>query len=104
VVDVTLRDRNTVMDVACFWHVTPRTVRQQIAIGKLRCVRVGGAIRIRREDIEAYEAAGWGDPEKPPNIGSGSTRTEHGTSSGPRPVELSAFQRGRQTSAKPVSG
>jgi excisionase family DNA binding protein len=54
-----LRDRNTVTDVARWWGVSPRTVRARIYDGTLGHLRVGRVIRIRREDVEAYEASAY---------------------------------------------
>lgn len=52
---VMLRDRNTVAMVAAHWECSPKTVRRRIAEGSLPCLRIGGIIRITREQVEAYE-------------------------------------------------
>ena len=44
----------TVATVAQVCRVHSGTVRRQIAAGKLRSVRVGRAVRVRREDLDAY--------------------------------------------------
>lgn len=94
-----LRERNTVTDVAHFWHVSRRTVYQLINNGRLSCVRVGGVIRIRRQDVEAYEAGEWHGRDEPLTTGSGVIqRAGSGTSFGPGLRVLSANQQGRKSS------
>ena len=44
----------TVETVAQVCRVHEGTVRRQIAAGKLRSVRVGRSVRVRREDLDAY--------------------------------------------------
>jgi excisionase family DNA binding protein len=43
-------------EVAARWSVTPRTIQRMAVRGELRSLRVGRALRIAVEDIEAYEA------------------------------------------------
>jgi excisionase family DNA binding protein len=52
-----LRDRNTVRMVAVHWECSVRTVYNRLADGPLLCLRLGGIVRISREQVEAYEAA-----------------------------------------------
>jgi hypothetical protein len=54
---MTLKDRNTIKMVAEHWCCTPRTVRNRVADGTLACLRIGGVVRITREQVEACEAA-----------------------------------------------
>ncbi len=44
----------TVQDVARYCQVHEATVRRHIASGRLRSVRVGRAVRVRSEDLDAY--------------------------------------------------
>ena len=44
----------TVEGVARICKVHEGTVRRQIASGKLRSVRVGRSVRVRRQDLDAY--------------------------------------------------
>ena len=51
----------TVDEVARECRIHPITVRRHIAAGRLRAVRIGRRVRIRREDLEAFaEEAGPG--------------------------------------------
>jgi excisionase family DNA binding protein len=52
--DVAVRDLLTVADVARLCHLHEVTVRRHIAAGRLVSVRVGGGVRVRREDLEAF--------------------------------------------------
>lgn len=52
-----LRDMNTVGMVAEHWGCSPRTVQRRIADGALRCLRIGGLVRITRQQVVEYEAA-----------------------------------------------
>jgi excisionase family DNA binding protein len=52
-----LRDRNTVAMVADFWGISSTTVSRMIKDGSLACLRLGGVVRITREQVEACEAA-----------------------------------------------
>ena len=44
----------TVSDIARICHVHEMTVRRHIGEGKLKSVRVGKGVRVRKEDLEAY--------------------------------------------------
>jgi excisionase family DNA binding protein len=52
-----LRDRNTAAMVAKHWGCSLRTVQRRIADGSLHCLRIGGIVRVSREQVEAYERA-----------------------------------------------
>lgn len=67
---MTLRDMNTVSMVAEHWSCSPRTVRNRIAEGALPCLRLGGVVRITRQQVEGFELA----------CTSGNTKMESGTS------------------------
>ncbi len=44
----------TVDEVAREFRVHPVTVRRHIAAGRLKAVRIGRSVRLRREDVDAY--------------------------------------------------
>jgi excisionase family DNA binding protein len=44
----------TVDEVAEKLRVSPATVRTLIRQGELKAIRVGGQLRVRREDLEEY--------------------------------------------------
>jgi excisionase family DNA binding protein len=46
----------TAGEVAARWSVTTRTIQRMAVRGDFRSLRVGRALRIAIEDIEAYEA------------------------------------------------
>ena len=46
-------DYLTVREVAAIYKVNPVTVRRHIRSGKLRAVKVGGRVRVRKEDADA---------------------------------------------------
>ena len=50
-----LHDRNTVRMVAEYWQLTTGAVHGRIKRGELECLRIGGTIRITREQVAAYE-------------------------------------------------
>lgn len=49
----------TVGQVAKRWGVSQRQVYQLVADGEIGHLRIGKLIRVRREDIDAYEARSW---------------------------------------------
>jgi excisionase family DNA binding protein len=51
---ITMDELLTVDQVARICRVHPVTVRRHIASGRLRSVRAGRGVRIRRDDLEAY--------------------------------------------------
>ncbi len=86
--------------LAALWDVNPRTVWSLVNDGKLDCVRIGGVIRIRPQDIEKYEQRDRVCPDRslsnqsPPL--SESREVSNGMSGGQRVVLLNAFQLGQQ--------
>lgn len=48
----TERDLWTVDEVATLFRVTPRTIRSWTSGGTLRCVKIGGRVRYRRDTLE----------------------------------------------------
>lgn len=64
---MTLRDMNTVGMVAKHWECSTRTVQNRINEGSLSCLRLGGLIRLTRQQVEDYEkactAGGKAEPE-----------------------------------------
>ncbi len=46
----------TVNEVAREFRVHPVTVRRHIAAGRLKAIRIGRSVRLRREDVDAYGA------------------------------------------------
>jgi excisionase family DNA binding protein len=54
---MTLRDRNSVKMVAEHWGCSTRTVNRMIKRGTLSALRLGGLVRITREQVEACETA-----------------------------------------------
>ena len=43
----------TVADVAAYLQIAPKTVRNKVSLRQLPFVKVGGALRFRRADIDA---------------------------------------------------
>lgn len=85
-----LRERNTIRQVADHWACSPKTVYRRIADGSLSCMRLGGVLRISREQVEAYEQG---------CISSGDTKTTSGTFR-PARVSKGAYQRGREIAGR----
>lgn len=52
-----LGERNTIKMVADHWGCSDKHVRSMIASGKLAALRLGGVIRVTREQVEECEAA-----------------------------------------------
>lgn len=46
----------SIKQIAEVWSVHPKTVRRRIKSGRLRHVREGGVIRVRRCDVDAFFA------------------------------------------------
>ena len=57
-VELPLAVLSTVNEVAEFFRVHPRTPRRWMAEGRLRYLKVGGAVRIRREEVARFLAGG----------------------------------------------
>lgn len=70
-----MSDLLTVRDVAGLCHLHEVTVRRHIASGRLASVRVGGGVRIRREDLDAFikprsgRTNGFGEGPRQPAFG-----------------------------------
>src|SRR5579872_1606684 len=84
-----LRDRNTVRMIADHWGCSVSTVHRRIADGSLPCLRIGGIVRLSREQVEAYEQ----------QCSSGSTPTASGTFS-TAPASGSALALALQTAKR----
>lgn len=50
-----LNDRNTIAMVAEHWGCSDDHVRRLINRGALACLRLGGIVRLTREQVEEYE-------------------------------------------------
>jgi excisionase family DNA binding protein len=90
----------SVAQVAVRWGVSSRHVYDLCAGGELGHLRIGGLIRVRLADLEAYEARRWHAPSStPPTIASSSE--EAGFTSGGGPMANgNAFRRGQIISAR----
>lgn len=66
----------TVEDIARMCQVHEMTVRRHISEGRLKAVRVGKGVRVRKEDLEAYL-----QPEQPQPAG-----TKRGPGLRPKPI------------------
>src|SRR5690625_685425 len=66
------------------WSCSSQHIRDLVAAGRLRAFRVGRLIRIRREEVERYEACQEEAERKSSGIG------RHGTSTGEREEILDA--------------
>lgn len=89
--------------VAARWGVSSRHIYDLCARCKLGHLRIGGLIRIRLEDLEAYEAQQWQAPtlNAAMNGSSDEGNPRSGTvPSGGRSGLDNAFQRGRQSAAR----
>jgi len=90
----------SVAQVAIRWGVSNRHVYDLCARGELGHLRIGGLIRVRLADLEAYEASRWHAPSSnSPTIAS-SPEVAAIMSAGGRPVPGNGFQRGQAISAR----
>lgn len=48
----------TVEEVAERWGVNPRTIREEIARGKIKAIRIGRLVKISRSHVEFIESGG----------------------------------------------
>ncbi len=81
----------TAKDIAKRWQVNVRTVERKLQSGELPAKRFGPRIvRVRQEDLEAYECA-------LNDRGSTESRPPSGTSSGPKADARVAFLQRRMT-------
>ena len=93
----------TVRSLADHWRVSKTHIYNLIAAGQLGHLRIGSAIRVRCEDVEAFESRSWRAPgTSDPTSASCSAAAAIDTpsSSGGR-GERAAFQRARRMSARP---
>lgn len=97
--------RFTVRQVAEQYEVNPNTVYGWVKDGLLGSLRLpGGDIRIRQEDIDAFEARQWDAPSLNGQIiDLSAVRRGSGSSNGPKTVSLDPIQRARATRRKLVS-
>src|SRR5579872_3205271 len=94
----------SVAQVAANWGVSTRLVYDLCSRGELGHLRVGGLIRVRRSDLEAYETRQWHAPSSnDPTTGSPNEAIAS-MSVGGKTVPTSAFQRGRLNGARLRSG
>jgi excisionase family DNA binding protein len=94
----------SVAQVAVRWGVSCRHIYDLCARGELGHLRIGGLIRVRLADLEAYEASQWHAP-KTNDQAIGSRNEETGSTSGSgKTVPISAFQRGKQSAVLRKSG
>ncbi len=52
----------TVKQLAAHWQVSERHVYALVAAGRLGHIRFGTIIRIRQQDVDAFEAQAWHAP------------------------------------------
>jgi hypothetical protein len=90
--------------LARLWGCSTRHIYDLWQRHQLGHIRIGGIIRIRQCDREAYEAKQWVAPDSTsPTTGSCSV-VSIGMSGGGRTGNGSAFQRGRRSVARQPSG
>jgi excisionase family DNA binding protein len=92
----------TVAQLAKHWGVGTSTVYDLCARRKLGHIRIGATIRIRPEDVEAYEAQTWHAPETLSQTSASPSAAADSMSPGGRTGAASAFQRGRRISGQRV--
>src|SRR5689334_2662399 len=93
----------SVPQVAARWGVSSRQIYDLCARGELGHLRIGGLIRIRIADLEAYEARQWRAPVSAPQITDSPNADVISMHAGGKRGNGSAFQRGQQTAAKQQS-
>jgi excisionase family DNA binding protein len=86
--------------VAARWSVSRRHVYNLVASGALGHIRVGTLIRIREEDVTAYEARQWHAPVSTSRDTASSSAPVVTMSGGGRTTSGTAFQRGQAIAAK----
>ena len=94
----------SVPQVAARWEVSPRHIYDLCAQGKLGYLRVGNLIRVRAEDIAAYESQNWHAPGSNVQITNSSNEASVGMCSGGKTAGRNAFLLGRQSAAKAKFG
>ena len=88
----------TAKTLADRWALHPSTVYRLIEKGDLPCLRIGGAVRVRLEDVEEYERCALSNPESSPSTENPRPST---TSSGQRENEVVVALHERQTPNRP---
>jgi excisionase family DNA binding protein len=93
----------TVRGLAEHWQVSTTHVYNLIATGKLGHLRIGSAIRVRPEDVEAFEKTSWQGPgtNAPTSASSGAAEATVTPSSSGGKGERTAFRRAQRMSARP---
>jgi excisionase family DNA binding protein len=90
----------SVSQLAARWGVSVRSVYDLCSRGKLGHLRIGGLIRVRLEDLKAYEALQWHAPSSNIPTTASSNGVSATTSDGGPMARTNGFQRGRKISAK----
>ena len=94
----------SVAQIAARWGVSNRHVYDLCNRGELGHLRIGGLIRIRQEDQQAYEARQWVAPSSKPRTIDSCNAASVITFSGGKTVGRDPFRLGRRISAKRQSG
>jgi excisionase family DNA binding protein len=90
----------SVPQVAARWGVSSRHIYDLCARGNLGHLRIGGLIRVRLEDLEAYEASRWRAPSSQPLTIASSSGASASTSAGGTGTPDNGFQRGQMIAAR----
>ena len=90
----------TVASLAEYWQVSTTHIYTLIQSGRLGHIRIGAAIRIRREDVAAYEAAQWHAPSSTDRTPSSSSVVAAGQLNTGGRGERIAYLQAQQTSAR----
>lgn len=94
----------SVPQLAREWGVSARHVYDLCASRALGHLRIGGLIRIRQADRDAYEARQWLAPGSTPQTIDSPVAEVVSMSAGGRAARGNAFRRGQTTGAKHRSG
>ena len=90
----------TVASLAEHWQVSTTHIYSLIQAGRLGHIRIGTAIRIRRQDVEAFEAQAWHAPSSTaPDSGSPGGAVVIPSSFGGKGAHT-AFRRAQRMSAR----
>ena len=90
----------TVKQLAVHWQVSERYVYALIAEQRLGHIRVGTLIRVRQQDVDAFEALAWHAPAKSSPTIASSSGAVVSMSAGGRMAPGSAYQRGRKIGSR----
>ncbi|MCX6024520.1 MAG: helix-turn-helix domain-containing protein [Chloroflexi bacterium] len=94
----------TARDVATRLKVSDQTVYNMVKRREISFIKVGRLVRFDPVDVDAWQGANrWQDAQGHP-ITDSSSEADSGTSSGRNLANLSAYQRGRASTAKPGNG